>query len=109
MSPTPWRVPQYWALVVSSTLLGVWLTLGLPYLVVVFGLYSAALVLLGRQIERDSQVHRRLQATVRQRPIPVRAAHTEVHMRVIPSAHLPAPPRPPQGGGLPPVPRSVRR
>jgi hypothetical protein len=108
VSPTPWRVPQYWALVVSGTLLGVWVALDLPYLGVVFGLYSVALVLVGRQIERDSQVHRKLQATVRQRPIPVPAAHTELHMRVIPSAHLPAPPGAPRAVVLPPVPRSVR-
>lgn len=109
MSATPWRVPQYWALVLSSTLLGIWVALDLPYLGVVFGLYSAALVLLGRQIERDSQVHRKLQATVRQRPIPVMNAPTQLNMRVIPSAHLPAPPPPPRVRRYPPAPESVRR
>jgi hypothetical protein len=94
VTPTPWRVPQYWLLVATSVLLGTWLVLDLPYLAVVFALYSVALVALGRQIERDAQIHRKLKATVRPRPIVAARAATELNLRRIPHAHLPDLPPP---------------
>jgi len=94
VSPTPWRVPQIWVWVGAGLALAAWTAWDLPYQGVVFGLYSVACVALGRQIERDAQIHRKLRAAIRPRPIAATRAATELNLRRIPHAHLPKPPVP---------------
>jgi hypothetical protein len=89
VSVRPWRVPEVWLVAASLVLVWLWLSQDWPNWGVPLGVYGVACVLLGRHAERERRIHRRLKASIRQRPIPVVHAPTEMNMRRIPAARRP--------------------
>jgi hypothetical protein len=87
---TPWRVGEVWLASIAGGVLAAWIRFDLPYWGAIVCLFGATCVLLGRRMERDAVIHRKLKATaVRPRPVVAARAATEINLRRIHRAQLP--------------------